>query len=179
MKKSLIAAAVLSASAIAAPALAAPATGGQYFGVQAAISDVGGAFDSGLSFVGTYGMPLPQVDPHVAFEAELSKSLINPEYNAFGWNGEASYWTLAGYGVYNIPANQNINIRLRGGLAYERITFKDPTWLGTINSSYSELGLSVGLGVTVKMGSGMNFIAEYTDIDGDISHLSAGVQVNF
>lgn len=182
-KNSLIAAAIVAACAVSAPALAAPsksaASSAQYLGAQLAIADVSGAFDSGIAFVGTFGMPLPQVNPNVAFEAELTKSIANPEYNWGGSTLELDYYTLGGYGVYNIPASEQINFRVRVGLAYEHITVDYPTWTGTSSVSDSEIGLSVGAGITVKLQSNMNFIAEYTNLDSDIDHLSAGLQFKF
>lgn len=190
MKNTLIAAAV-AACAVSAPALAAPSKSGalgtssaamptsEYVNVQLAIADVGGGFDTGVTLVGTFGMPLPDLHPNVAFEAEVTKSLIKPEYNWFGNKMEVDYYSLAGYGVYNIRGSDKVNFRVRAGLAYDHVTVDIPTWVGTQSASDSNIGLTIGGGVTVKLAPNMNFIGEYTNIDSDIDHFSAGLQIKF
>lgn len=172
-----VAAAIFGAAVMMCAVTSATAAG-EYTSAQLAISDVGGGYDNGISFVGTFGMPLPQIHKNVAFEAELSKALIKPEYIWFGTRYDVDYYSLGGYCVFSVPATVQLNFRLRLGLAYSHETWE--TW--GFSGSDSDVGLTLGAGVTFALQKNMNLIAEYTTIDnnmGDIDHLSAGLQFKF
>lgn len=163
-------AAVVGAMALMGAATSAHAASGNYASVQMAIADVDW-FSDGLTLVGTYGIPLA---PNFAFEAELTKSLDNPDHRD-GW--ELDYWTIGGYGVASIPLSREFSLRGRLGLIYERVTIED-TWFGG-SVSESDTGLSFGFGATYKVSPALSIIGEYTFIESDISHLSAGVRFHF
>lgn len=159
------------------------ANAAEYASLQLGMSDVTG-LNNGSALIGTLGIPMPHVGPHFSFEGEFTKALGKPEVSYVDWFGdristEVDYWTLGGYGVLAIPLNNQFSLRGRIGLLYESldVQFRDTGWApGNFTVSDSDLGLSYGFGLTYKTSSTMKFIAEYTQIESDISHLSAGVQ---
>ena len=150
----------------------AMAESGDYVNAQLAIADVDG-FSDGLAVVASYGIPMRDVHKNFSVEGEFTFTLIDPDRPGI----EVSYFTLAGYGVYTHPVDDNFKLRGRLGLLYEDV---DVTLPGTgISASDGDIGLSFGFGVTYKLDKQMNLIAEYTIIESDISHLSAGIQYRF
>jgi opacity protein-like surface antigen len=145
-----------------------------YVGAQLAISDIDG-FDNGLALVLNAGKELNNL-PGLAVEGELTTTVSSPEADIGGISAEASYWTLAGYGVYTIPLNQQVGLRGKVGALYENV---DVDVSGAGDESDDEFGLSLGVGATFRMSPKMNLIAEYTRIEEDVNHLSAGVQFRF
>jgi hypothetical protein len=167
-------------------AVCAPASAEQYASAQLAISDVGNygfgrGFDNGLTLVGTYGITIPELHKYFGVEGEISKSIVEPEYDRFNENAKFDYYTAAGYVVFSIPVHERINIRARGGLLYNhyKITLCD---IGFCDSfSDSDINPSIGAGANFKFNSNINFMAEVTaiDIDEESFHLSAGAQFKF
>ena len=145
-----------------------------YMGTQLAISDVDG-FDNGLSLVVTGGKELATV-PGLALEGEFSTTISKPEAEIGGVNADVSYWTLAGYGAYSFPVSQQVAIRGRLGLLYENV---DVNVTGASVDDDDEFGVSLGLGATFQVSPRINAIAEYTRVEEDVNHLSAGVQFRF
>jgi len=163
-------------------ALATPAGAEQYATAQLAISDIEGyntgySFDNGLSLVGTYGVTIPTVHKYFGVEAEISKSLVDPEYDRFNFHAEYDYYTAGGYVVFAIPVHERINVRARGGLLYHHYTIS--TSAGDFSDS--DINPSIGAGATFYFKPNMNFIAEVTaiDIDEESFHISAGAQFKF
>ncbi len=201
MKKIKIAlAAVLVTAGIVA---AAPASAESYANVQLAVSDVGytnnydvygySDFENGLTLVGTFGMTLPVVHNYFGLEAEIAKSIYNPEYSYtstyYNYSAEYDYYNLGGYVVFTIPVNPKIDVRARGGLVYHSydLEFQDcDTWGTSVlcrgtRYSDSEINPSIGGGAVLKVSPGMNLMGEMTvfDIDNQSVHLSAGAQFKF
>lgn len=199
--KSAVAAALVAGSF----AIAAPASADQYLNAQLAISDIGSynslsgtyGFDNGVTLVGTYGLTIPAVHKFFGIEAEITKSIVNPEANGASWwwggtHAEYDYYTAAGYAVFTIPVHEKIDVRARAGLAYNHweITTNDTGcgfWTGftyiPLNCSYSgsDINPSAGAGAVFKFSDNLNFMAELTAIDPDQGnfHLSAGAQFKF
>lgn len=153
---------------------AAQAQGGTYFAAQGALADVDG-FDDGIALVATLGIPADNMAPNLAFEAELAMTLVDPERNVAGGTLEASYWYLGGFGVYNVPLNNGWKLRGKLGLGYFDAEVETP--VGT--SSDDDIEAMFGFGLVVPMNNTMRFITEYTHVESDVDHLSAGVQFDF
>lgn len=184
MTKSVVASAIIAAGF----AMAAPASAEQYINAQLAISDVGSygttyGFDNGLTLVGTYGITIPSVHQYFGVEGEISKSIVDPEYDFGSSHAEYDYYTAGGYAVFAIPVHEKINIRARGGLVYNhyKITSNTCTFFGCGSYSDSDINPSIGAGATYNFNSNLNFMAEVTaiDIDEDVFHVSAGAQFKF
>jgi len=171
--------ALVLAGCMLAGAAQAQTPGEQYAKVQVAISDVDGFNDNGLALVGTYGMNLGRTMPNFSVEGEITLTIDDPEFSAFGETFEVSYYTLAGYGVYTLPVSQSFSLYGRAGVLYEDVTVEIPTPFGTVEESDSDIGLSFGIGANVAMGRTTDFTAGITIIDEDITHFSAGAQFRF
>ncbi len=172
MKSLGVTATLLGAMLVAGSAQAA---GGTYFAAQGALADVDG-FDEGLALTATVGMPAGTAAPNLAFEGELGLSLIDPQRDTVAGDVEASYWYLAGFGVYNLPLNNGWALRGRLGIGYLDTEVRSP---GGNVADDSDLEAMLGVGMTIPVNSTMRFITEYTRIEADIGHLSAGVQFDF
>lgn len=143
----------------------------QYFNAQGALADVDG-FDSGIGGILTYGLRVPEMHKNFSVEGEFTTTLVEPEGKFFGSTYEASYFTLAGYGVYTHTLNEKFQVRGRVGLLYEDVEVSSPV----SSRSDDDFGLSFGVGLTVGLSNTSRFIVEYTIIDSDINHISAGMQ---
>jgi hypothetical protein len=171
-------------------AIAAPASAEQYVSAQVAISEIGNnylgsSFDNGLSAVVTYGIGIPAVHKYFGVEGELSKSIVDPEYNSWGNHAEYDYYTGGAYAVFTIPVHEKINIRARGGLVYNHWKVTGDTvcvtWWTCGESSGSDINPSIGGGATYTFNDNINLMAELTafDVDEGSFHLSAGAQFKF
>lgn len=164
----------------AAPVAAQQAQGAQgnmYGSVQLAISDVDG-FDNGLALVLNGGMDLsPQQRGGFAVEGEITTTISEPEIQVGNASAELSYFTLAGYGVYAVPVDENFGVRGRFGLLYENL---DVDTVGPVDvDDDDDFSPSFGVGATYRFSQNLSGIAEYTYIEEDINHFSAGVQMSF
>ena len=163
-------------------AMAENSNSGTRMGAQLAIADADG-LDTGLALVLTGIFPMPQVHPAFTVEAEFTTTVSNPEDSQstpFGTiSAELSYFTLAGYGVWNHPVSPTIKLKGRIGLLYEslEVDFKSP--FGNGSDDDTDIGLSYGFGAVFDIKQSIDIIAEYTVIESDISHISAGVQWSF
>jgi len=160
----------LTAASLMAMTGASYAESGDYMNLQLGISDVDG-FSNGLAAIGTFGRPVPNVHENFSVEGEFTTTIIDPDRPGI----EVSYFTLGAYGVYSHPLNQYAKLRGRAGMVYY-----DTDFTGTGGSgSHDDFELSVGFGATYNLNKQMDLIAEYTIIESDISHLSAGIQYRF
>lgn len=183
MKKQLIAMALAGASAT----LALPAQAFDYATAQVAISDVNSAFDNGLSLVLTGGKDLMKSRTGMGFsiEGEFTKSIVNPEYDYrwSTWNDtlEIDYYTLGGYGVVSFPLTPQFALRGKAGLLYKDVDWDMTDFRDGTVRTYNDDGIefTAGAGAVFKVSSALNLIAEYTVIDENIDHLSAGAQFRF
>lgn len=163
---------LLSAASLLVMAGASYAEPGDYLNLQIGISDVDG-FDSGLTAIGTFGRLVPDVNENFSVEGEFTTTLVDPDAP----NVDISYFTLGIYGVYSLPLNPYANLRGRAGLLYyeTNVSGSSPGTQGSDDG----IDLSVGFGFTYNLNTQMDLIAEYTIIESDISHLSAGIQYRF
>lgn len=166
----------LAGLAIACAGSSAMAQNGDYMNGQLAIANIDGLSD-GLSVVATYGRPMPTVHKYFALEGEVSASVSDPDTNhpVFG-NISVSYYSIAGYGVLTYPLDNKINLRGKAGLLYSHVKVSSSGYLWRVDDG---LDLSLGIGVTIALQPKLNMIIEYTDINSDITHMSAGVQYKF
>lgn len=163
----------------AALILASPAAvAGQYLSAQLALADVSNhsMLGSGLSFVGTYGVEMPKTNEYLAFEAEFTKSISDPDYHTPTYHAEFDYYTLAGYGVMTFPTTEKFSLRARAGLLYENWEYRENQ---KVKKSDTDIEPSIGGGGIYRLSPRTNLIAEITIIEGDIIHLSAGAQLRF
>ena len=164
----------LCAIALLAVAGTSQAEPGDYMNLQLGIADVDG-FDEGFVAIGTLGRPLPNINKNFSVEGEFTTTIMDPDTTIAGNSVEVSYFTLGGYGVYTLPLNQYTNLRGRAGIIYYDTDVSGPGFGGSDDG----FELSVGFGVTYDLNKKMDLIAEYTIIESDISHLSAGIQYRF
>jgi len=143
----------------------------RYFTAQGAMADVDG-YDSGIGGVLTYGVRVPELHKNFAVETEFTMTLFEPDAKVGGTTYEVSYYTLGAYGVYAHPLNEKFHVRGRFGILYEDVEVSSAV------SSQSDDGfeLSFGFGITAGLGKESRVILEYTVIDSDINHISAGIQ---
>lgn len=143
----------------------------RYTTFQGALADVDG-YDSGIAGIATYGIRVPEMHKNFSVETEFSMTFIEPEGKVGGTTYEASYYTLGGYGVYSHPVSEKFHVRGRLGVLYEDVE------ISTAAGSKTDDGfeLSFGAGITVGLSKGSRFILEYTVIESDINHISAGMQ---
>ncbi len=143
----------------------------RYFTAQGALADVDG-YDSGIAGVMTYGIRVPEMHKNFSVETEFSMTFIEPEGKVSGTTYEASYFALGGYGVYSHPVSEKLHVRGRLGLLYEDVEVSSAA--GSTTDDGFEL--SFGAGVTVSLSKESRFILEYTVLESDINHISAGLQ---
>lgn len=149
-----------------------------YANAQVVVSDVDG-FDNGTSLALTGGMDLTRDARGGGFgvEAEWTTDISEPEVEIGDIKGELSYWTLAGYGVYRYPLSQDLALRGRAGILY--LDFDEDVNVGGFGEDDEDVNFSAGVGATYRLSGQIHAIAEYTYIDDEINHLSAGVQMRF
>ncbi|MDZ7661307.1 outer membrane beta-barrel protein [Thiohalophilus sp.] len=165
----------LTAASLLAVTGVSYAESGDYMNLQLGISDVDG-FSNGLAAIGTFGRPVPNVHENFSVEGEFTTTIADPDATIAGNSVEVSYFTLGAYGVYSLPLNQYAKLRGRAGMIYYDADFSGA---GGPYGSDDGFELSVGFGATYNLNQQMDLIAEYTIIESDISHLSAGIQYLF
>ena len=127
---------------------------------------------------------MPEVHPEFTVEGEFTTTIQNPDdsYN-FPFVGkvsaELSYYTLAGYGVWNHKATPTVTFKARIGLLYESLEEKIKGFGYSDSATDTNIEVSYGFGAVFDIKKSVDIIAEYTVIESDISHLSAGVQWYF
>lgn len=156
----------------AAPALAQQAGGGfvDYVSGQLVWADVDD-FDEALALALTAGK---NIAPNFYVEGELTTTLSEAEAKGNGGDIELTYWTFGAYGVYALPVGQNFALRGRLGGVY--INADDEGGDADLDD---ELNVSFGVGGIYDLSPRLNVIAEYTRMDEDINHISAGLQLKF
>lgn len=164
---------ILSTAGLLAFAVNAYAQPGDYMNLQLGISDVDG-FSEGIAAIATLGRPVPDVHENFSVEGEFTTTIVDPDTTIAGTDIDVSYFTLGAYGVYSHPLDPYTTLRGRAGLVYY-----DTDVSGGLRGSDDGLDLSVGFGLTYSLNKKMNLMAEYTIVESDIAHLSAGIQYRF
>lgn len=142
----------------------------RYYSLQGALADVDG-YDSGIAGVATYGIRVPEMHKNFSVETEFSMTFIEPEGQVAGTTYEVSYFTLGAYGVYSHPVSEKLHLRGRFGLLYEDVEVSSAAG----GKSDDDFELSFGGGISVGLGAESRFLLEYTVIESDINHISAGL----
>lgn len=143
----------------------------RYTTFQGALADVDG-YDSGIAGVATYGIRVPEMHKNFSVETEFSMTFFEPDAKVGGTTYEASYYTLGGYGVYSHPVSEKFHVRGRLGVLYEDVEVSSAAG-GTSDDGFE---LTFGAGITIGLSKTSRFILEYTVIESDINHISAGMQ---
>lgn len=143
----------------------------RYTTFQAALADVDG-YDSGIAGVATYGIRVPEMHKNFSVEGEFAMTFVEPEGKRSGTTYEASYHALGAYGVYAHPLSEKFHVRGRLGVLYEDVEISAPGY----SESDDDFELSYGFGITVGLTKESRFILEYTVLESDINHISAGMQ---
>ena len=144
-----------------------------YVGGGVAIQDIDG-FGDGLALVLNAGKNMSNVHENFSLEGEFTYTLDSPEFKSGGFSMEADILTLAGYGVFILPLNDQFNLKGRAGLLY---------WDADIDSNFgaagsdSEIELSFGFGAEYVLNDSMKIALDYTIIESDISHIGLGIKV--
>ena len=163
----------LTAAGLLALTVNAYAEPGDYMNLQLGISDVDG-FSEGIAAIATLGRPMPHVHKNFSVEGEFTTTIVDPDTTVLGTDIDVSYFTLGGYGVYTHSIDPYTALRGRAGLVYY-----DTDVSGGVRGSDDGLDLSVGFGLTYSLNKKMDLMAEYTIVESDIAHLSAGIQYRF
>jgi len=163
-------------------AMAAGTVNGVRGGAQLAFSDVSG-LNTGLAAVLTGIFPMPEVHPEFTVEGEFTTTVNNPDDSQSSPFGkisvELSYYTLAGYGVWNHKVTPTVTFKARVGLLYENLKEKSTVFGFSSTNTDTNIEVSYGVGAVFDIKKNFDIIAEYTVIENDISHLGAGVQWYF
>jgi len=164
MKKVLLALAILSS------VIYADSTNGQglYAGAGLGIMATDKNGDAGLGLSLRGGAALDNVLKGLGIQAELNKSISDPEYrNGF----DIDVMTLAAYATFdiNIP-NSAVSLRPKIGAIF-------PNMNDDIDSR--DLILSSGFGMTYAVESNLRLYADYTVLGEAISNYSVGVEIKF
>ncbi|MCK9530250.1 MAG: porin family protein [Gammaproteobacteria bacterium] len=128
------------------------------------------AYDEALALAIAAGKT---VAPNFSVEGELTTTITEAEAEAAGSNAETTYWSVGAYGVYALPVGEDFALRGRLGGVYLNVD-QD---VGGLDGD--EFNVSFGVGGLYDLSPNLNLIAEYTRLDADINHLSAGVQFKF
>ena len=146
----------------------------RYFNAALGIADVDG-FDDGWVLIGGYGIQVPEVDKNFFIEGEITATLDDPERAG----ADVSYYTLAGYAVYALPVTQTVDLRGRAGLLYYDADVSGTAGPFSFREDEDGIELSFGIGARFEVNNELDVIVDYTQIESDIDHLSAGIQYHF
>lgn len=142
----------------------------RYYSLQGALADVDG-YDSGIAGIATYGVRVPEMHKNFSVEGEFGMTFIEPEGKAAGTTYEASYYTLGAYGVYAHPVSEKFHVRGRLGVLYEDVEISSAAG----STSDDGFELTFGAGISIGLSKESRFLLEYTVIESDINHISAGL----
>lgn len=136
-----------------------------------AVPDYSGV-SMGTAIVLRGGMNLPMVLEGFGAEAELTKSVINPEYD-YGWaSSDVSVLTLAAYAVYTIPLGEKFYVKPRFGIILPNLGDDQ-----SVNSR--DITFSSGIGGGFKVMKNMNIYVDYTVLGEFVTNYGAGVEYHF
>lgn len=131
---------------------------------------------TGTALVLSAGKNFDQIQPGLAFEGEMSKSVDNPSRSFSGTKVDSDITTVSALAVYRWGITADAALRVKGGLRWATATTKVE---GAGSDTSSETGGTFGLGATYAFNKNSDFQAEYTAISNDVTNISAGVQFRF
>lgn len=168
MKKTLLALTLLTSVSFAAEQAA---TQSIYAGVGLGVMATDDNGDAGLGLSLKAGTYLDSVLKGMGIQAELNKSLSDPEHDNRNFDRDINVMTLALYTSYDILIpNSEFTLRPRIGVIM-------PNLNDDIDSR--DLILSSGFGVLYDLQDNLRLYADYTVLGEAISNYSVGVEVKF
>lgn len=150
----------------------------QYWGVKTGIMDLGYSNVDNIIPVGfVYGM---HIQKQFYFEAELNIGVAGGEFKILGIDGDMDLFTLAGYGVFVNPLNDQWSFKGKVGLLWEdtEISISVPPF-GKYSAGESGIGLSLGAGARLQLDEQKSLDFEYTILSSDVGYLSVGLNFAF
>lgn len=115
-----------------------------------------------------------EIQDKISVSAEYMFTLIKPTKTVGGTEIEFSASSLAGYGVYTHPVNEQVSVYGKAGLA---LITADATVAGTTYTDQS-LDLTYGFGGTFKIDEKLSASAEYLSLGETDSTKTSGFGVN-
>jgi len=166
MKKTAV---ILTAALLSSTALfAQEQTNGLYVGAGIGLEAMPEHVDNGFGLSVKGGVALDQVLKNFGVEAELTTSLVAPEYNS-GKNIDVL--TLGAYATYTIVIpNAPVSVRPKFGVIL-------PNLADEINSR--DVALSTGVAGLLKVSDQLNAYIEYVNTSEMMNNYMIGVEVNF
>lgn len=161
LKKSL--ASVLMIGTVAMADISFYAGGGLAY---EAVPDVSGT-EAGMGVVLRGGINLGDVLKNFAAEAEITKSLIDPEFG----NRDQDILTMAAYAVYNINIGEKFYVKPRFGVVFPNLGDD------VVNSRDVTFSSSIGGGYRII--ESMNMYVDYTVLGEGITNYGAGIEYRF
>ena len=177
--KALVMTATIGASLMASEGLEFYAGGG--LAIEAVPNQDGLSMGTALVLRG--GMNLNQVLEGFAVEAELSKSVIHPEYSFVGSGSKKiNVLTMAGYAVYRIKIMDNLYVKPRFGLILPNLGDNNKDVYGGgdngwVNSRDITFSSGIGAGYTVM--EHLDVYVDYTVMGESVTNYGAGVEWHF
>jgi len=112
----------------------------------------------------------------IALEFEGSASVVKPEWRLpTGESDKVDFFSLGFYGTYIWRIN-NISIKPRIGLVYEKMSSK---LQGLRLKDTADLGLSGGIGLSYQFANHYEVFTNFTKFEDDINHLTFGATYKF
>ena len=193
MKK--LATALLTTAALTSAMMAAEGMsfyGGGGLAIEAVPDD--DTLSMGTAIVLRGGMNLPMVLEGFGAEVELTKSVINPEYE---WTNYSNVWpfapytttkdvsvlTLAAYAVYTIELGDKFYVKPRFGIILPNLGDSNSDVWGAGSSggwvNSRDITFSSGIGGGFKVMKNMNIYVDYTVLGENVTNYGAGVEYHF
>lgn len=118
-----------------------------------------------------------RVNAYWALQLEYSEARFNGAVKTHtdGRECDVDYSTLAGYMLMILPAGAALDLNLKAGYLEADYSFTDGQ-MPDIHQRFNSSGFAYGAGVTVKASREMVLTLDYTQLRGDASQLSAGVE---
>jgi hypothetical protein len=165
MKKSAV---ILTAALLSSALFAQEQRNGVYLGAGLGLEAMPKHVDNGLGLSVKGGVALDQLLSHLGAEAELTTSLVAPEYSS---DKNIDVFTLGVYATYTIDIpNSPVAVRPKFGVIL-------PNLADEINSR--DVALSTGVAGLLKLNDQLDAYVEYVNTSEMMNNYMVGVEVNF
>ena len=131
-----------------------------------AVPDTHGT-SAGMGVVLRGGINLDNVLKNFAAEAEMTRSVIDPEFG----NVDQDILTMAAYAVYSIDIGEKFYVKPRFGLIFPN--------LGDNVVNSRNVTFSSGIGGGYRIIDSMNMYVDYTILGEGITNYGAGIEYHF
>jgi len=163
MKKTILTLAVLTSSLMAQETMQ-----GLYFGAGVGFEAMPKDFDNGMGLSVKGGTALNQVLEYLGAEAELTTSVIPPQYPG---GKDINVFTMGAYATYTIVIPDSpISVRPKFGVIL-------PNLGDDINSR--DIALSTGIAGVMKVNKQLNAYVEYVNASEWMNNYMVGIEVGF